>query len=59
MRQALAAALVLAALSTFGDLGPNYAYHFAAWTFAFLPGFLALLIKTAKPQKSNLTRESP
>lgn len=23
--------------------GPDYAYHFACWTFAFLPGFLALL----------------
>jgi hypothetical protein len=23
--------------------GPDYAYHFACWTLAFLPGFLALL----------------
>jgi hypothetical protein len=23
--------------------GPRYAYHFLCWTFAFLPGFLALL----------------
>jgi hypothetical protein len=22
--------------------GPNYLYNFGAWTFAFLPGFLAL-----------------
>jgi hypothetical protein len=25
--------------------GPNYAYHFACWTLAFLPGFLALLLR--------------
>lgn len=24
--------------------GPDYAYHFACWTIAFLPGFLALLL---------------
>ncbi len=24
--------------------GPNYLWHFACWTFAFLPGFLALLV---------------
>jgi hypothetical protein len=26
--------------------GPNYPYHFLCWTIAFLPGFLALLVKT-------------
>lgn len=25
--------------------GPDYLRHFASWTFAFLPGFLALLIE--------------
>jgi len=25
--------------------GPNYAYNFACWTLAFLPGFLALLLR--------------
>ena len=25
--------------------GPNYAYNFACWTLAFLPGFLALLLQ--------------
>jgi hypothetical protein len=25
--------------------GPDYAYHFACWTVAFLPGFLALLAR--------------
>jgi hypothetical protein len=25
--------------------GPNYLYNFAAWTFAFLPGFIALFGK--------------
>ena len=25
--------------------GPNYAYHFACWTVAYLPGFLALLAR--------------
>jgi hypothetical protein len=24
--------------------GPNYLWHFAAWSFAFLPGFLALFV---------------
>lgn len=24
--------------------GPSYPWHFACWTFAFLPGFLALLV---------------
>jgi hypothetical protein len=24
--------------------GPDYAYHLACWTFAFLPGFVALLV---------------
>jgi len=24
--------------------GPNYLWHFASWAFAFLPGFLALLL---------------
>lgn len=28
--------------------GPNYLWHFASWTFAFLPGFLALL--AAQPE---------
>ncbi|MEM7351040.1 MAG: hypothetical protein AAF657_09560 [Acidobacteriota bacterium] len=25
--------------------GPNYLVHFASWAFAFLPGFLALLVR--------------
>jgi len=25
--------------------GPDYAYHFLCWTVAFLPGFLALLVR--------------
>ncbi len=28
--------------------GPNYAYHLVAWTFAFLPGFVALLLTRKK-----------
>jgi hypothetical protein len=28
---------------------PDYAYHFACWTFAFLPGFLALLVERGRP----------
>ena len=34
--------------------GPNYLWHFLCWTFAFLPGFLALLV--AQP---DTTRRSP
>jgi hypothetical protein len=26
--------------------GPRYAYNFACWVFAFLPGFLALLLRS-------------
>jgi hypothetical protein len=29
--------------------GPDYAYHFLCWTVAFLPGFLALLARRARP----------
>ena len=28
--------------------GPNYAWHFAAWTIAFLPGFAALFLKPTR-----------
>ncbi|MEM6793894.1 MAG: hypothetical protein AAF725_07910 [Acidobacteriota bacterium] len=31
--------------------GPNYLWHFAAWSFAYLPGFLALL--TARPSRES------
>jgi hypothetical protein len=31
--------------------GPRYAYNFACWTVAFLPGFLALLLR-ARPARS-------
>ncbi len=31
--------------------GPNYLWHFACWTFAFLPGFLALLV--GQPEASQ------
>ena len=31
--------------------GPEYAYHFACWTFAFLPGFLALLSARPGPEE--------
>lgn len=27
--------------------GPNYAWNFVAWSFAFFPGFLALFVKSA------------
>ena len=27
--------------------GPNYVYHFLCWTWAFLPGFLALLFRNS------------
>lgn len=30
--------------------GPNYLWHFACWGFAFLPGFLALLVGQAEAQ---------
>lgn len=36
--------------------GPSYPWHFACWTFAFLPGFLALLLgQPTKPlsERSN------
>jgi hypothetical protein len=29
--------------------GPNYAWHLAAWTFAFFPGFAALFWRPAPP----------
>jgi hypothetical protein len=29
--------------------GPNYLYHFAAWSFAFFPGFAALFV-TPRPR---------
>jgi hypothetical protein len=29
--------------------GPSYPYHFASWTLAFLPGFLALLAGASRP----------
>jgi hypothetical protein len=29
--------------------GPSYAWHFACWTFAFLPGFLALFAAARTP----------
>jgi hypothetical protein len=28
--------------------GPDYAYHFLCWTIAFLPGFLALLLRRTR-----------
>jgi len=31
--------------------GPRYAYNFACWTLAFLPGFLALLLR-GRPARS-------
>jgi hypothetical protein len=31
--------------------GPDYAYHLACWTFAFLPGLLALLGGRAAPRE--------
>jgi hypothetical protein len=31
-----------------GPGGPNYPYNFACWTFAFLPGFLALLLRRSR-----------
>lgn len=30
--------------------GPNYVVHFASWSFAFLPGFLALFLRTPAPR---------
>jgi hypothetical protein len=30
--------------------GPRYAYNFACWTLAFLPGFLALLLRARPPR---------
>jgi hypothetical protein len=30
--------------------GPNYLYHFACWTFAFLPGLAALLVGSHGPR---------
>jgi hypothetical protein len=31
----------------------DYAKHFACWTLAFLPGFLALLFETGKPRAAG------
>jgi hypothetical protein len=28
--------------------GPDYPYNFACWTIAFLPGFLALLLRPGR-----------
>lgn len=34
--------------------GPDYTRHFLSWSFAFLPGFLALFVgAAAKPQKEE------
>lgn len=30
-----------------GSVDPSYAYHFACWTIAFLPGFAALVVRPA------------
>jgi len=39
--------------------GPDYAYHFLCWTVAFLPGFLALLVRrrngASPPGDTNLS----
>ena len=32
--------------------GPDYIRHFASWTVAFLPGFLALLVEKRRPATS-------
>lgn len=32
--------------------GPNYLWHFACWSFAFLPGFLSLLMAQPPPKES-------
>lgn len=32
--------------------GPNYAVHFVYWSFAFLPGFLALFLMARRPPSS-------
>lgn len=36
--------------------GPNYAWHFAAWTIAFLPGFLALFVAAGAAPRSAAAR---
>lgn len=34
--------------------GPDYAYHFVCWTVAYLPGFLALLVRRrSRPQLTH------
>lgn len=35
--------------------GPNYAWHFFAWTLAFLPGFLALFLFQPRPTAEPAT----
>jgi hypothetical protein len=37
--------------------GPDYPVHFASWTFAFLPGFLALFWFTRPQRRPNDWRE--
>jgi class 3 adenylate cyclase len=32
--------------------GPNYAWNFLCWTFAYFPGFAALLVSRARPRYS-------
>jgi hypothetical protein len=32
--------------------GPNYAWHFVAWSFAFLPGFLALFVSARSARRA-------
>ncbi|MEM1177225.1 MAG: hypothetical protein AAGM22_02675 [Acidobacteriota bacterium] len=36
--------------------GPNYAWNFVCWSFAFLPGFAALFLVTSAPSGETQTR---
>ncbi|MEO1370088.1 MAG: hypothetical protein AAFX50_23140, partial [Acidobacteriota bacterium] len=35
--------------------GPNYLWHFACWSFAFFPGFAALLLPLPGSSESSVT----
>jgi hypothetical protein len=39
--------------------GPNYAYHFLCWTLAFLPGLLALLVRSGRRMWEAYLPRSP
>ena len=64
VRGALAAGLSGAAFWTISGIwlahepgGPDYAWNFVCWTFAYFPGFAALLVRTGRGGVSRPTSE--